>query len=582
MGDMKVNRAVERLHGYIPFNPSHAEIYEEHQRESFVHADTAAELWLTKRLQTGNPTSLVILTGDAGHGKTHLVRQLLKRLGAKGDLSSVLQNECNGKPRTYDEYTLAIHKDLSETDPQNAAQLLRESITAPYPLIACVNEGRLRAMLSSDILSETSLAGSIRKALHENDIEPDPGIVVLNLNWQMVSLPSGIMVTLLKQLLDGRKWRICQECSAQDLCPIYQNRSILARSEQRLESIRRLYEIVEQLGEVVTIRQVMIHLAWLLTGNLECKDVHNMKRGSTDTSVYSHASTLFGEGAQASFIRSHGLFNRLKLLDPAWSASRRIDDYLVTPEGRQCIPNTAPDRTHITKRHKVDLHTHLSPTEFDIDGKNHLKHESSILERSFAILRRNHLLETEYTPDNPIPIAGFEHVQAFQSLLAGTLKKIARKKIINRLIEGLHRLQYLPRPDGGGLYIVDPISLRARSATAVIAMQVPAKEVTLEPDEPPKPAGDESRSALDAVPRRLWLVVRKHRIGLSLWDFEFLCRCGSGLVSRTFFAREARRITNFLLKVAQDSEEENIDTAQVLYQGRLISITVEDGVVTLD
>ena len=360
MPEMKINRTVSRLHGYIPFNPSHAEIYEEHQHESFVHADTAAEVWLAERLKAGEqPTSLVILTGDAGHGKTHLVRHLLKRLGAPGNLTELLQSQCKGQRLVVGEHTLAIHKDLSEMDPTEAAVLLRGTETAKHPLIVCVNEGRLRAMLSSEALRDSTLATNILRALHEDIIEPAAGIVVLNLNWQMVSLSGGIMTTLLGQLLDGRKWRACSGCAAAERCPIFQNRMILSENSHRVEAIRRLYEIVEQLGEVVTIRQVMIHLAWLLTGNLVCKDVHQQKRG-TDRSKFSHTSSLFGDQAPEHFIRSHGLFSRLRRLDPAWSASREIDDLLVTEEGRACIPENAPDRIHITKRHKIDLRDELS------------------------------------------------------------------------------------------------------------------------------------------------------------------------------------------------------------------------------
>jgi hypothetical protein len=581
MAELKTNRTVERLHSYIPFNPSHAEIYEEHQKESFVHADTAAEVWLADRLKRGEqPTSLVVLTGDAGHGKTHLVRHLLKRLGWEEDLSEVLQYRCKGEPLNIGEYTLAIHKDLSEMDPPEAAALLKSTEELPHPLIVCVNEGRLRAMLSSEALRNTALAEQVFKALHEDIIEPAEGVVVLNLNWQMVSLPAGIMTTLLGQLLDGRKWRACGSCDAAPRCPIFQNRSILSDMEHRVEAIRRLYEIVEQLGEVVTIRQVMIHLAWLLTGNLVCEDVHKM-RSSRDLSGFSHTSNLFGEGAPELFISSHGLFARLQKLDPAWSASREIDDHLATDEGRACIPENAPDRKHTTRWRQVDLRKELSPHNFDVDARNHLEQESAILERSFAILRRNHLLEQAREDGSRITIAGFEHIQDFQDLLHERLKRLPRKRIINRVIEGLHRLQYLPKPDGNGLYIVDPVSLRARAPTAVIAMQVPTREVSLDPEQPPRPEkGD--LPALDAEPRRLWLTIRSHRLGLDLWSFEFLCRCGSGLASRMFFAREARRITNFLLKVAQSEEQDSPDSARVLFQGKVISLSVEDGVISCD
>jgi hypothetical protein len=464
---------------------------------------------------------------------------------------------------------VAIHKDLSELNPNEAALLLDEGLgRSDCPLIVCVNEGRLRAMLSSEVLAQRELTRKILHALAHHEVEPAPGIFVINLNWQMVSLQDGILHDLLRDVLNGSRWRVCKDCSSRGHCPIYANREILADHEMRAERIRRLYELVERLGEVVTIRQVLIHLAYLITGNLTCDEVHKLSPDG-DHSAFAFTSTLFVEGAPESFVVSHGLFSSLRRLDPAHNASRSVDETLMNTAYReQIVPENSPDRFLNVGRHRVDLRHELAPAELDLDIKRHLDDEEKILVRVFRTLRRHHALASDTTL-----LGGFEYAGAFQDLLEDNLEFSKRQQLKKMVARGLNRIQSLVTDKNAvQLLIVDRVSLRAAARTAVIAATYTLDDLGLRPES--IPTTNEGALVSDARARRLVLEIDAQQLELDLLSFEFICRCASGLASREFFRNEVRRITNFLLRVVERRSPSDTKVAQVFHQGTLYSIRV--------
>ena len=71
------NSHVERLNRYLPLSPAHDQIYEEYQKsEDSLNLSTRALSYAMTALDQG--ANLVVLTGDAGHGKTHMCRRLLE------------------------------------------------------------------------------------------------------------------------------------------------------------------------------------------------------------------------------------------------------------------------------------------------------------------------------------------------------------------------------------------------------------------------------------------------------------------------------------------------------------------------
>lgn len=158
-----VNKLVNRLNRYLPFDPGHDQIYEEHASsiDSF-NIETKAFEYLIKACNEG--ANAIVLTGDAGHGKTHLCRRLIERFCVdqflpkqqKEDESRKLINEkCDGYQQIETSLLglrnkFRIFKDFSELAIDVAAAKLEEALADETSItILCANEGRLRAALAT-------------------------------------------------------------------------------------------------------------------------------------------------------------------------------------------------------------------------------------------------------------------------------------------------------------------------------------------------------------------------------------------------------------------------------------------------
>src|SRR6185312_7844255 len=94
----QINDHVERLHRYLPFDVSFDQIYEENRtaRDSLEIA-TRALGYLVGILR--EEPVLIVLTGDAGHGKTHLCNRVLREhLGYNESAArAAVRQECDGR-----------------------------------------------------------------------------------------------------------------------------------------------------------------------------------------------------------------------------------------------------------------------------------------------------------------------------------------------------------------------------------------------------------------------------------------------------------------------------------------------------
>ena len=94
----KRNSHVDRLHRYLPFSPIMDQVFEEYTSSAdSLNLETKAHDYLLTSVRS--KARLVILTGDAGHGKTHLCRRLIENhLGySEQDARRLINSNCNGK-----------------------------------------------------------------------------------------------------------------------------------------------------------------------------------------------------------------------------------------------------------------------------------------------------------------------------------------------------------------------------------------------------------------------------------------------------------------------------------------------------
>lgn len=615
------NTHVVRLHRFLPFSSAHDQIYEEYQTgEDNLDLETVAIAYAAKAIRSG--AKCVILTGDAGHGKTHMCRRLLEGdlLGYGPDQARKhLQESCSGNKAIPScsgsiPHSLRIHKDLSEIQPPARAASFLEEMAArkDESLVVCANEGRLRAIISSEGAGPVceEIGTLFRQSFkHGITASETAGIHIVNLNYQSVAAKAAHRSgSLLRRVLkswvgDGRRWgeQSCGSCTNEAYCPIRRNRSLLAEqdaaSENRVRRIEELFEVVERLGHVVTIREMLMLVAYLITGGLTCSDVDRRLSGPVQKNGWQHAwvfyNLLFRPPPTLPVDRAYKgipLLAALRRLDPGAIAVREIDERIL-------------NRGEVFEEGQLDLLFQMSSggrqivvdAAFGIDDFNgnpqsraDLVREAEASSLAVAALRRRAFFDAIDGERSVMLRLGFRFGDTFLRLLEGNLQPHERVRIKNTIVAGLHAIQGLriARTETM-LYLVDPAFGKASADAAIIARQIPSNRVNLQAASKAWHGGQERDwflpLSVDWIDRTVILQVDEslgdlRNLSLDLLAFECVARAASGYVSEDFYANEIRHVRTFLGQLAERSRNDSTQIT-VFMRGQLQNVSLDIGVI---
>lgn len=592
----ETNRHVERLNQYLPFDPGHAQIYEESTDPSDSPKLEPKALASLIALVQQPASRLVVLTGDAGHGKTHLCRRLVECTGLAPQAALSLLKAHPTGDHTFaalGDRSIRIVKDLSEIDKITAAELLERAVSptsgAAETFVVCANEGRLR-----DVVSGRPELRVVREALERSvthgTTTVDGAVHVVNLNFQSVTAPGGsLLQSLLRDWVqDERRWIVCRRCAAASKCPILANRRELsdgggastdeAVALRRREGLDTLLRLVEESGRVVTIRELLILVAYLVTGGLSCGEVAD--RASLDSgwqSQFAFHELLFDPPLKPDQRRSLPVLATLHRLDPGQRAIRSVDEPLAA--------GAVPVRATFVPRLETT-------SDVSVRTRKTAKEEAERTRRHMRFLRRRDYfdLETSGREDGSRSRAtrlGFRHYSAFDFLRnSGDPGADPRTFVAARdeLLAGLHAVQGVHYTGGGvRFYVIDPAFSRGSSTASVIARQLDGAAAVIEAESRAwassatreNHAGPTLPAALDWLDRRLIVSFEGERcLELDLLQFEYVMRSAQGLGCRRFFRADIRRIITNLSTLVRREEDRAI---RVLVGSRLQNVTIDHG-----
>jgi hypothetical protein len=618
---VNTNSHVVRLHRFLPFSAAHDQIYEEYQTgEDNLDLETVAISYAANAIRSG--ARCVILTGDAGHGKTHMCRRLLEGelLGYSSDKARrYLQESCDGSVVIPPEDgssspILRIHKDLSEIQPPSRAARFLEEMGARNgeSLVVCANEGRLRAIVSSDEARAVcaDISDLFKKSILRGiTADAASGIHIINLNYQSVAAKSAhrngsLLQRVLKAWVgDGRRWgeQSCGSCDHESRCPIRRNRALLAEqganSERRQRRLEEVFEVVERLGHVVTIREMLMLVAYLITGGLTCMDVDQRLSGATSKPGWQYAwafyNLLFRPPPNLPPDRADKgipILAALRRLDPGAIAVREVDEqilnrgemfdagqldlqFLMTTAGKQLVVDAAfgIDDFHGNPQNRADLAREAEATGLAVRA-----------------LRRRAFFDAVENERSVMLRLGFRFGDTFLRLLQGNLEPHERVRIKNTVVAGLHAIQGLRigRTETT-LYLVDPAFGKASADAAIIARQIPANRVNLLAASKAWHGGQEPECFLplsvDWIDRTVILQIDERlgelkNLSLDLLSFECVARAASGYVSEDFYANEIRHVRTFLGQLAEQGRNEAAQIS-IFMRGQLQNVSLDMGVI---
>lgn len=237
---------------------------------------------------------LVVITGNAGDGKTAFIEKLEE--AAKKKQAIFDPPLANGRRFTLNGRTYLTNYDGSQDEKERGNDDVLRSFFEPFAdedpgswpseevrLIA-INEGRL-----IDFLAKEERFPALRRIVEVGLATgvPQEGIAVVNLNLRSLVVGSmeqggSIFESLAHRLLHEKFWSPCQACNLKDRCYVFHNVQTFldpTAGPRVLERLKTLYTLTQLRGRLhVTLRDLRSALAYMLAGTRDCAEIHELYR----------------------------------------------------------------------------------------------------------------------------------------------------------------------------------------------------------------------------------------------------------------------------------------------------------------
>lgn len=415
-----------------------------------AYVDTALDRALLPAVLKGE-FRLVLISGNAGDGKTAFLQRLEKEVEAQGGTAN--RGLPNGSELTLAGKRYLINYDGSQDEGnKDNNQVLLDFLT-PFKgsdlklwkprdirLIA-INEGRLVDFLATHELDFPALTALVRRAFSSGEAESGVAVVNLNLRSVVADADGGsILERMLQSIVQPKNWSACEQCDLKDSCYALHN----ARSFQDeiagprlLERLKTLYTMAHLRGRLhITMRDLRSAISFMLIGNRDCAEIHALyAAGRPDDVARSFYFNSWMGGGQ---VTSDRLLKLLSDLDVGKQEDPRFDRGLdfVQPDDRALFrfERRSQFDFEVLKRLFGDLPRGLSDTSVRQRARKHRDY--------VAMARRKHFFERRD--------ASWEKMLPYRS--AKRMVEIVRgatsiEELTSEILHAINRGEGLQRPE---------------------------------------------------------------------------------------------------------------------------------------
>ncbi len=302
-----------------------------------TYVETALDTHLRPALFAHRPKA-VFLSGNPGDGKTAFLAQVQAELERQG--AEQVQQDASGWEMCLNGHTFRSCYDASEShagtsaDDQLTARLHGlEGTTHPdaaLTVMVAINDGRMADYFTRQQEVFGWLAKQIEVARFASSLDQVPVWVIDLKQRAFITLPDqpqeSVMQRVLDRLIDAEQWNQCNTCTSQRICPIVHNATALREQavREQLEYLLLITHLRQQ--RHTTMRDLRSALAYLITSNIGCEDIHRLRNSSQtgDTLLQrSYWNTAFHP-----LDAGDELLADITSLDPARFAHPQLDRFL--------------------------------------------------------------------------------------------------------------------------------------------------------------------------------------------------------------------------------------------------------------
>ena len=338
-----------------------------------LDSDFASDTYVETRLEEAlyqaivkRRVRLVVLSGNAGDGKTALLQHLWGRLGLGSSQSATRILE----GRMADGLTVRMNLDGSAAWNERSADELLDEFLEPFHQgspsddivhLLAINDGRLLEWIErAGSEGKTPLTSALNSFLEGEEDAGQPHIRFIDLNQRSLvgaippdgtDLDTQFLEDLVNSLYGGERaskiWEPCRTCSAQERCRVFQAKQQFGPGgaadqdprTQRSRTRERLFEALQAVhlrGEThITVRELRSALVYILFGVRYCSDYHD-----DPGDVAPFWDRAFDTGSDG---RQGDVLGELARLDPALESHPRIDRHLNQESSTRPNGNASAD-----------------------------------------------------------------------------------------------------------------------------------------------------------------------------------------------------------------------------------------------
>lgn len=284
---------------------------------------------------------LVLITGNAGDGKTAFLQQLEVQAGEQAELVSS-EALLNGRRfKTTQRNFLTNYDGSQDEDTRANDEVLRDFFT-PYKggdpafwpseetRLVAINEGRLVDFLQAERAAFPALLQIVDEGLLTG--ADAHGVAVVNLNLRSVVAHDGaatdsILERQTRLLTHPKFWGACQSCDLKDRCYALHNAQTFqdqTAGPQVLERLKTLYTLTHLRGRLhITLRDLRSALAFMLTSARDCAEIHKLYAEGRRSEIA--ASFYFNSWMGAESATVDRLLTLLQDVDVGEASDPRLD-----------------------------------------------------------------------------------------------------------------------------------------------------------------------------------------------------------------------------------------------------------------
>lgn len=268
-----------------------------------TYVETALDRDLLPSVLSGE-FSLVIISGNAGDGKTAFLQKLERK--AADEQAIVDHSLPNGARFELRGRTFLSNYDGSQDEGDHKNDDVLRAFLAPFmgsdstgwatskeTRLIAINEGRLVDFLEANRADFSALNTLVKEGLRTG--EPTDGLAVVNLNLRSVvvdpqGLDNSILERLVKRMTHEKFWEPCHGCDLKERCYAFHNAQTIqdeTAGRHVVERLKSLYSVTHLRGRLhITLRDLRSALAYTVIGTRDCDEIHELyKTGQRDQIV---------------------------------------------------------------------------------------------------------------------------------------------------------------------------------------------------------------------------------------------------------------------------------------------------------